>query len=518
MLTHRLEGQDGYFVLMLSPRVEMDGGKVMAKDVCFVLDTSGSMQEENRMASAKDAIKFCLKALNDNDGFSIVTFSTTVDVFGAGLTTAGKDAVAKAVEFVDKIEARGGTKLCEAVVKALEMAPDGDRPYLTVLITDGKPTVGTTDPDEIVKEVQKANKDNIRVFTFGIAENLNVPLLDRIADTTRGYRAYVAPGREIETKISTFFRKVSNPVLSGLALSFGDVKVKDMYPQAVPDLFRGSQVVAFGRYDGRGDIAVQLTGTVGGERKEFAYDVSFPSVQSANDFVPQLWARRKIGYLLDQIRLQGSSDELIQEVVRLSQEYGIATPYTSYLVLENGDAYKQHGIVRGRGLDRLAEGTVFGTPTTLAPAAEADMRARTEAAERLDGMRAPLAAGPRGAGDGGKAAVRSSNALRELKDSGALSDCSEAIARARLQRVGERRFLLYRGAYVDTAYAEDMPELKIKWGSEAYFAALQALPELKPCLALGETVVVVIGKKALIVADAGEEKMSAREIKEFFKD
>jgi Ca-activated chloride channel family protein len=515
LLTHRRAGQDGYFALMLSPRVELAGEKVMAKDVCLVIDTSGSMQEENRIASARDAAKFCLKALNPGDRFAVVPFSTSVETFGQGMTEATPEAVAKAAAYVDGLEARGGTDLCGAVVQALGMAPKANRPYLIVLVTDGKPTVGVTEPEQIIKKVEEADRANVRVFTFGIAEDLNVPLLDRIAEATRGYSDYVAPGREIEAKISGFFRKVSNPVLSNLELSFGKVKVTDMYPQQPPDLFRGSQVVAFGRYSGSGDVAVKLTGSVAGRPDSYVFDATFAEENSANSFLPQLWARRKIGYLLDQVRVHGESGEIKDEVIRLSKEYGIATPYTSYLVLENEDAYRQHGIMRGEALSKLRASGVIATPAAGPMPAAAD---RLAVGQKLAEEGRML-----GAAGGGFAAaapvearksVELSMSLREWKDAKATTEA--AAPPATVERVGDRTFVLLDGTYVDTSFTEKTEMLRVKWGSDAYFSVLDAMPELKDCLALGESVVVVVGGKALVVGDEGRDKMSADEVKAFF--
>ncbi len=505
LLTHRRPGEDGYFALMISPSVEIGQDKVMPKDVCFVIDTSGSMQEENRIASARDAVRFCLKSLNPGDRFALVTFSTGVEVFGDGLTEATPEAVAAAVAHVEKLEARGGTDLCGAVTGALGIAPDSDRPYLVVLATDGKPTVGVTDADEIVRAVQDANGANVRVFAFGIAEDLNVPLLDRIAEATRGYSDYVAPGREIETTISNFFRKVSHPVLSNLELDFGDVRVTDVYPSQVPDLFRGGQVIAFGRYSGNGDIAVKLSGTLRGERQTFAYDASFPKENGANTFLTQLWARRKVGYLLDQIRLHGESKELTDEVVRLSKEYGIATPYTSYLVLEDDEAYRQHGIMLGAGLARLREAGVVAAPAAQAAGAPEGTFQYSDAAAW---------GAVRGRAEG-EQAVKLSEHLRVWKEADAVGS-REEIGATRVQRVGDKTFLHIGGAYVDTAFTEEMDALTIKWGSDAYFAVLDAVPDVKDYLALGESLVVVISGKALIVADEGKEEMTADQIKAFF--
>jgi Ca-activated chloride channel family protein len=384
-----------------------------------------------------------------------------------------------------------------------------------------------TEPDNIIKEVEKANKANVRVFTFGIAQNLDVPLLDRIAETTGGYSEYVAPGREIEAKISSFFRKVSYPVLSELSLDFGKIKVSDVYPQHLPDLFRGSQVIAFGRYNGSGDVAVTLTGTVEGRQQKFVYDATFPEQQTANDFLAQLWARRKIGYLLDQVRLHGKSNELVDEVVRLSKEYGIATPYTSYLVLENEEAYRQAGIVSGDSLRKLRDaGVAMNAPTAAQPE---QARARLERESGLAADRFAMEGGYRGGAGGAMAGpaaaapeapgrqIALSERLKDWKGAEALSEADKAEGGG-LKRVAGRTFVLVGGAYVDTAFTAQTPMLQIKWGSDAYFNVLAAMPQMKDYLALGESVVVVIGQKALVVSEEGKEAMSPDEIKAYFAD
>ncbi|MFW6189463.1 MAG: VIT and vWA domain-containing protein [Planctomycetota bacterium] len=483
LLTHRKEGDDGFFALMLSPRVELPQAEVMPKDVAFLIDVSGSMQQDDRIDSARRAVKFCLGALNPEDRFALITFSTTVEQYADGLQEADPENVGEAKAWVGELEARGGTDLCGAVLRGLEAAGDGERPYLVVLVTDGKPTIGVTATAEIIEKVEQANRRNVRVFPFGIAHNLDVPLLDRLAETTRGYSDYVAPGAEIERTISRFFGKVSHPVLTGLELDFGEVKTRDVYPPELPDLFRGSQLVAFGRYGRGGQTAVRLTGTYRGERKEFAYDANFPEVEPDNDFLPPLWARRKIAYLLDQIRLHGETEELKDEVVRLSKEYGIATPFTSYLVTEEQQ-------------------------TAGRPRADTELRLRSPG--RPEGAPAPVGTAMASAYE---APTAVSEELRELKRAGALEAPAEESA---VKRVAGKTFQRREGAWVDTAYGEDMEALEVKWGSDAYFALLDALPEVKDYLAIGESVVVVVEGKALRVGEEGREQMSVEAIRAFF--
>ncbi|NIO12631.1 MAG: hypothetical protein GTO31_01895 [Xanthomonadales bacterium] len=215
-----------------------------------------------------------------------------------------------------------------------------------------------------------------------------------------------------------------------------------------------------------------------------------------------LWARRKIGFLLDQIRLHGESEELKDEVIRLSKEYGIATPYTSYLVLEDEEAYRRHGILRGEALDELrAQGL-----SVRAPAA-GPARARA-AADALMQERSMLNA-PRQAAGG--RAIALSRKLGEWKGAETVRERPAAVSRA-----GGRTFVRFGGAFVDSDYRQGMDTLRVKWGSDAYFRLLDAIPEVRPCLALGEHVVVVIEGKALLVSDEGREEMSVEQIRSFF--
>jgi Ca-activated chloride channel family protein len=513
LLTYREKGEDGYFALMLAPRLGIEQQDVMPKDVCFAIDTSGSMLQEERMNSAKDALRFCLNALGKRDLFALVPFSTGVETFQDELQPASQPNVKKALGYVEDLEARGGTNLAGAVVRALKLAPDGDRPYIVVVITDGQPTIGVVEPGNIVAEVKNANARNARVFTFGTAESLDVPLLDSIAEVTGGYSQYVAPGRAIEAEISAFFRKVSHPVLTNLKLDFGTINVRDVWPAQLPDLFRGSQVLAFGRYSDSGEVAVRLSGTMKDKKRTFAYDANFPRTDPDNAFVSHLWAQRKIAYLLDELRLHGEKKELRDEVIRLSKEYGIATPYTSYLVLEDEDQYVRHGLVDREAL--RAAGRAGPSPTSE-PEAPARKLRRQEARELQNSGAyfggAADAAAPRG----GRKAVDISETMRRWKEVRTAEEGGLTRARTTLKRVDDKTFVRIRGVYVDTDFREDLKELRIRFGSPAYFAVLRALPELKPYLSVGAHLILVRGDRALIVGEEGSTTMDEAQIRDFF--
>src|SRR5215469_4011396 len=338
-LTHRpLSGDKGYFTLLITPRVEIPKAYQVPRDLVLVLDTSGSMRGV-KMEQARKALKYCLDNLGSQDRFGLINFATTVNRYEDKLLPANEEQIAKAKKWVEELEATGGTAINDALASALELRnQDEGRTFTVVFFTDGQPTIGETDVNKILKNTMSKNTANTRIFTFGVGDDVNATMLDQLAERTRALSTYVRPAEDIENKVSGLYSKISNPVLTNLKLTAtNDIKFSEVYPPELPDLFHGGQLVVLGRYSGKGPAAIKLSGQVGMESKEFVYELTFPDkTNDERGFVEHLWARRKVGYLLDQIRANGEKKELVQEVVTLAKKYGITTPYTSYLVVPDG--------------------------------------------------------------------------------------------------------------------------------------------------------------------------------------
>ncbi len=518
VLAHRTDGQDGYFLLMATPKTTFAAKELMGKNVTFVLDTSGSMRGD-KMTWAKVALVRCLKKLNPKDHFNVVRFSTDVEGLFGELQLASKANIQQAINFVEKMEAAGATAIEEAMAKALSQKPRGDGISLILFITDGHPTVGETSPEILVKQANERNKWKSRIFTFGIGSDINIKLLDQIAQSSGATGDYVEPNKEIATRIDTFYDKVRYPVLNDVKLTTsGPVRLREIYPLRLPDLFRGGQLLVMGRYRGTGHAAIKLTGKVNGAERQFVYEASFAKESKDNDFIPRLWAHRKVAYLLDAIRMKGEMPELKQEVIHLAKQFGIVTPYTSYLVVEEKDRWRL-------GADGQTQAT---TPSIAMPKTADNRRFR----------RAPRGWGNRGAADdaergptGGASARRAPSAEPPASpapmksESLAKSDGDEAVRVSReLKKMKENqvaqkggsvrmikgvRFVWQSTQWVDSRYKTDMKTLKIKYLSDLYFQVLALRPDLRRAFTLGGRLVVVVGKNRALVIGSEEDASTA---------
>jgi Ca-activated chloride channel family protein len=438
------EGPEGkYFLLLASPRYAAEKEKVLDKNLILVLDSSGSMSGR-KIRQAKDAARFIVDHLNDRDRFSIIDFDDGVTLFAPELVAAEEGRRRQALKFIEDIEDSGGTNINEALLRALGLMPAGDRPNYVLFLTDGQPTVGITGVADILKNVEAANTRRSRLFVFGVGNDVNTELLDKVSSRNRGVSVYVGENEDLEVALSSYYEKISSPLLADLALTFKGIEVSDAYPRILPDLFKGSQLVLIGRYTGKGPATVSLSGRVGREARTFTLENQKLARDGGHDFLPRLWATRRVGYLLEEIRLRGPNRELVDEVRKLGLKYGIVTPYTSFLVTE------------GERL-RIDE---------AAPAAEAAMRSQTVT------------------GAGGVQAAKISQKFKDQEQ-------AAHVASTRIQYKGDKTFYLKDGVWTDSLFSEGGRVREIKFNSDEYFRLLVDEPGLAKYLSVGGKLIVV---------------------------
>jgi Ca-activated chloride channel family protein len=494
LITHKAGGEDGYFLLLAAPTVAKDT-KPAPKDVVFVVDTSGSMAGA-KLQQAKKALQFCVENLNADDRFEVVRFSTEAESLFGELSEADSEHRKRASNFIADLKPIGGTAIADALQTAFKARTEkSERPFVIIFLTDGLPTVGTRNPDEILANVKKAG--DARIFSFGIGSDVNTQLLDQIAEGTRAFSQYVLENEDLEVKVSNFYTRIKEPVLTNVRLELGGgVRTSKLYPAQLPDLFKGDQLVLTGRYsvdavrgvaDPGREIEAKLTGTAKGREQTFTYKVKFDD--SSNDYVARLWATRRVGFLLDEIRIHGETTELRDEATDLARRYGIVTPYTAYLIVEDED----------RRRVPLADRSMQSMST--------DAPARAEVSKAWDGFKEKK--------DGADAVAnaRSQNAFKFAEQSGASINYgaaeslrgfalnvpsapgeSDRLTQYTRQSkfVNGRAFFQNGKQWIDANAQNLSKRQRVQFNSEAYFDLLKQHPEAAPWMALSQNVVLAL--------------------------
>ncbi len=579
-LMHKpLTSEDGYVLLLVSPQLEAKK-EIIPRDMVLVLDVSGSM-DAVKMEQARKALRYCLSNLNPQDRFAVISFATSVRRYRDALVEANSEQIAGAKKWVDGLRAGGGTAMQAAIDSAIELrSKDEGRSFTVVFFTDGQPTLGEFKPANILKNVAAKNTANTRFFTFGVGDDVNTTFLDQLAEATRAVSTYVRPAEDIEAKVTSLYNKISHPVLANVRLTTSEnIRLFETYPQQMPDLFWGSQLVVLGKFTGSGPAAVKITGQIGNQSKEFAYDVTFPERTTEDkDFVENLWARRKVGYLLDQIRANGEQKELMDEMLTLARKYGIATPYTSYLVMPDAPlpivGRPIHPIPRGAdGRGAPAPGLtspVFGGGGGGVGGAAGKPLPVADYAKRVQGK--PEEAGKNRVDYEDKTLAEQEKQLelaksdpmapnkadtdqvlnkvkeargnfksyeqarqwlmqRDLRnvqggnstavDLAVCSNnlrCQDRLTPTAMQNVCGHNCMEIGGVWIDEAFTPEMKTVVVKAQSDAYFRILDKNPRMKDVYRLGNFLVYVAPSKVALIVDCndGKEKLTDEEIDKLF--
>jgi Ca-activated chloride channel family protein len=476
LLTYRESAnEDGFFMLLMQPPLSTPADQVLPKDVIIVLDQSGSM-DGVKWQQATQATSYVLDNLNPQDRFNVVVFSSGVRVYGDKLQAVSDAPDASA--WVNGLFPEGGTNIELALSTALSLV-ETDRATTILFLTDGLATEGITFTDDILASLSAQSRANTRIFTFGVGDDVDTLLLDSIARDFRGTTGYVRPSERVDEEVASLYTKISAPVLTDVTLDFGNARVELLYPATLSDLFAGEQITLVGRYrDGMDNLTLRLNGLVGGAQTQYVYEgLNLRQNAGGEPFIARLWATRRIGELLNTIRLNGENPELVQSIVSLSVRYGIITPYTSFLIDES-DILTQGGMDRAEA--ELGEAAMdFSTNNTGARAVDdADMMNNMNMAEAP----APMIAMPTqqlgGAG----------NQIGNTQPVDGFVPNQNAIT-----AVAGKTFINLSGIWNDTTFQPDtMETVKVEFLSDAYFDLLADMPELAAYFALGQAVIVVI--------------------------
>ncbi|NQT18524.1 MAG: VWA domain-containing protein [Planctomycetes bacterium] len=377
----------GYFLLLAGVPPAKDGAApVVKREVTVVIDRSGSMAGE-KIKQARAAALQVVEGLLDGEAFNIIDYSGSVSTFAPAAVLKTQENIEAARHYLRRLQPSGGTNIHDALIEALRPDPREGMLPLMLFLTDGLATVGVRKEVAIREAALKANVHKRRIFTFGVGYDVNAPLLSHLAGKSRAVSTVVMPGEDVEIKVSQVYRRLSGPVLSEPKIETVDAKgklttrrVSDLMPAELPDVFDGDKLVLLGKYKDEQPLAFTLSGDYRGTRRTFRFNFNLKSATTRNSFVPRLWANRKVAFLIEEIRQAGAAagaafpsqtgtgmqdpkmKELVDEIVRLSTEFGILTEYTAFLAKEGTDlaAYEENFRKAGLNLESRAIGQRAG--------------------------------------------------------------------------------------------------------------------------------------------------------------
>jgi Ca-activated chloride channel homolog len=329
----------GTFMLITTPGVDLQpltGGA----DYVFVLDTSGSMQ--GKIQTLARGVKQALGEMKPDDRYRVVLFNDSAQELTNGWVPATKENVLRTATDLEQLQAAGSTNIYDGLEKAMKSL-DQDRVTSVILVTDGVTNTGILDPKEFAALVKKYD---IRLFGFLLGNGSNWPLMQVITESSGGFYAPVSNSDDIVGQLVLAKSKIRFEALHDAVLNVKGVKTFDVTDENLGKVYRGEQLVMFGRYEEAGEGTVTLHAALSGEDKVYSTKVNFPAIATTHPEIERLWAMNRI----EEIELQeqlGKVDatEGAKAIEDLGVAYQLVTDETSMLVLSDG-SFNKHGITR----------------------------------------------------------------------------------------------------------------------------------------------------------------------------
>ncbi|MCZ7645584.1 MAG: VIT domain-containing protein [Planctomycetota bacterium] len=352
--------ESGVLALTLTPPA-LDAARAKPRDLLFVLDRSGSM-DGWKMVAARRSVMRMLDTLSERDRFDIFAFDDVLETFrgslASGATRAegsfwsmeagarreehllpGQHAMrTRALEWLGKLDARGGTEMARPLVQAVERlaaeTPPG-RERVLVLVTDGQ--VGNE--RQILKELG-AKLPHVRVFTLGVDMAPNDAFLRGLAEAGGGACEFVESEARLEEVMDRIHRKIGAPVLAGLTLEAEGFELEDgtLAPSRLPDLFAGCPVTIQGRYRGQPRGALVLRAT---EASGAAWQARVEGQVKDREVLAKTWARAHLRELLDRLAAGAPDPQALQRrILEASLTRGVLCPYTAFVAVDRAEKVK----------------------------------------------------------------------------------------------------------------------------------------------------------------------------------
>jgi Ca-activated chloride channel family protein len=316
----------GFFTLMLYPPKDLKQLARKPLEMVFVLDSSGSMNGRP-IAEAKKAIDRALRQLGPDDTFQLINFDNNASQLGPKPVAATPENVQRGLDYIAKLEGRGGTMMNAGITAALDFPHDAERLRFVCFLTDGY--IGNE--AEILAAIEQ-KLGATRIFSFGIGSSVNRFLMESMAKVGRGAVAYLGPNDSAARIMDDFIERIRHPALTDLKLDWGGTEVTDVFPKRTPDVFVGRPLILTGRFKSGNLSTVRVSGEAGGKRVEW----KIPAANGAEQHqgLPSVWARMKIADLSERAWLDRSG-ELAGEIKQTALDFGLMSEFTAFVAVDS---------------------------------------------------------------------------------------------------------------------------------------------------------------------------------------
>lgn len=328
---------NGFFVFVAEPDPS-NNTDIINKVFTLIIDRSGSMSG-TKMEEAKNAATYIVQNLNEGDKFNIIDFDDIITSFSPIHVDFNATNMNQALNYISSIYARGLTNISGAfdvAVPQFSTANDSTA-NIIIFLTDGEATAGITNTELLIQHISnliQTTETNILLFSFGIGSYVNEQLLTQISIDNNGFATFLL-NNELEEVLTNFYQQIRNPVLLNTSISFNPQHLTQIFPDPLPNLYKGQQMIVSGRYSTPGNINVTLSGTAFGQDVQYNYPVILADSNVVRySFLPKVWAKQKIEYLLVQYYLLDPNSPqailLKQQIIELSVAFGVISPFTSF--------------------------------------------------------------------------------------------------------------------------------------------------------------------------------------------
>ena len=331
VLAHSKGRDQGYFMLMIQPKLDAELAKAPPREVVFLVDVSGSMGG-HPTEKVKEAMRHFFRLSKPNDTVQVITFAGSANKLFERPVAATKENVSRALNFTQQIQAGGGTEMLKGIKMVLNEPVDPERVRIVVMLTDGY--IGNE--AEIIAEVGRRAGDQIRFWAVGIGSSPNRFLIDGVAKQGGGMSGMIELNTDPKELVSQIVDRIHRAQLANIQIDWNDLSVYEIFPRRIPELWAGRPVILFGRYADGGKTRLELSGVAEGKPLSYSLDVALPRTQPKHDVLSKTWARKKIEDISAQM-YYADTPEVVEEITQVALTYRLMSQYTSFVAVDESE-------------------------------------------------------------------------------------------------------------------------------------------------------------------------------------